>query len=56
MEAYYSCGRTKVLYAASRKPVCLVLMFLIDLLAFELILLTCVKIKIDGQVDTKVPN
>ena len=28
-EAYSSCGRTMVLYAASRKPVCLVLMFLV---------------------------
>ena len=42
MEVYSSCGRTIVLYAASRSPVCLVLMFLLintsDLLAFELIL------------------
>ena len=46
MEAYSSCGHTMVLYAASRRPVCLVLMFILikpnDLLAFELIPFICV--------------
>ena len=48
MEAYSSFGRTIVLCAASRTPVCLVLMFLLinpsDLLAFELILFICVLV------------
>ena len=46
LETYSTCGRTLVLYAASRIPVYLVLMFLLiktgGLLAFELILFICV--------------
>ena len=46
VEAYSSCGRTIVLYAVSRTPVCLVfdvsLIKPSDLLAFELILFICV--------------
>ena len=55
-ETYSRCGSTMVLFAASRTPVCLVLVFPLikpnDLLASEQILF----IYFGGQVYTNVPS
>ena len=58
MEAYSSCGRTIVSYAASRIPLCLVLILRLmkpnDLFAFDVILFICVlKLKL---VDRSTPR